>query len=81
MIVKDAHVPFEDEKFSYLVAGKGFADIARGQRILATPKVSKAGVGLTLCAPENVEERNVPHRDKHAYKAAKRLDWGDIANL
>ena len=81
MIVKDAHVPFEDEKFSYLVAGKGFADLARGRRVLATPKVSKAGVGLTLCAPDTPEERNVPRRDKDAYKAAKRLDWGDIANL
>ena len=79
LIVKDAHVPFEDEKFSYLVAGKGFAGIARGRRVLATPKVSKAGIGLTLCAPDHVEERNVPRRDKDAYKAAKHLDWGDIA--
>ena len=81
MIVKEAHVPFEDEKFSYLVAGKGFADMARGRRILATPKVSKAGVGLTLCAPGQPEERNVPRRDKDAYKAAKRLDWGDVMGV
>ncbi len=81
MIVKDAHVPFEDEKFSYLVAGKGFADLARGRRILATPKVGKAGVALTLCAPERVEERTVPRRDKDAYKAAKRMDWGDVSEF
>jgi ribosomal protein RSM22 (predicted rRNA methylase) len=81
MIVKDAHVPFEDEKFSYLVAGKGFADMARGGRVLATPKVSKAGVGLTLCAPEHAEERNVARRDRDAYKAAKRLDWGDLTDV
>lgn len=81
MIVKDAHVPFEDEKFSYLVAGKGFTNVPTGRRILATPKVSKAGVTLTLCAPDQVEEHAIPRRDKEAYKAAKRLDWGDLANV
>ncbi len=80
LVVKDAQVPFEDEKFSYLIAGKGSADVARGARVLATPRVSKAGVALTLCAPGAAEERSVPHRDKQAYKAAKRLDWGDAIN-
>ncbi len=81
MIAKDASVPFEDEKFSYLVAGKGFADVARGRRILATPKVSKASVTLTLCAPDRPEERTIARRDKDAYKLAKRRDWGDIASV
>lgn len=81
LIVKDASVPFEDEKFSYLVAGKGFADIKRGRRVLATPKVSKPGVALTLCAPDQPEERLVARRDKDAYKAAKRLGWGDTTDL
>jgi ribosomal protein RSM22 (predicted rRNA methylase) len=81
MIVKDAQVPFEDEKFSYLVAGKGFADIPKGRRVLATPKVSKASITLTLCAPDRPEERTLARRDKEAYKAAKRLDWGDAVEI
>ncbi len=81
MITKGAHVPFEDEKFAYLVAGKGFADLSKGRRILATPKVSKAGIGLTLCAPNEPEERTIGRRDKEAYKAAKRYDWGDMVDV
>ncbi len=81
MITKGAHVPFEDEKFCYLVAGKGVADLPRGQRILATPKVSKAGVVLTLCKPDRPEQRLIERRDKEAYRAAKRCDWGDIVDV
>jgi ribosomal protein RSM22 (predicted rRNA methylase) len=77
LVTKGVSVPYEDEKFAYLIAGKGFAGVGRGRRILATPKVSKAGVALTLCAPDRVEERIIPHRQKDAYRTAKRLDWGD----
>jgi ribosomal protein RSM22 (predicted rRNA methylase) len=80
LVVKDAEVPFEDEKFSYLVAGKDIG-AARGHRVLATPKVNKAAVTLTLCAPERTEERIVERRQKDAYRAAKRLDWGDVTEL
>lgn len=80
LIVKDADVPFEDEKFSYLVAGKDIG-AAWGHRVLATPKVNKAAVTLALCAPEHVEERIVERRQKDAYRAAKRLDWGDTIEL
>lgn len=81
LIAKGASVPFEDEKFCYLVAGKGFTGIESGRRILATPKVSKAGVALTLCAPDAPEECVIQRRDKEAYKAAKRLDWGDVMGV
>lgn len=80
LIVKDANVPFEDEKFSYLVAGKDIGT-AWGRRVLATPKVTKAAIALTLCAPEHAAERLVARRDKDAYRAAKRLDWGDVTEL
>lgn len=81
MIAKGVRVPFEDEKFCYLVAGKGFADIRRGQRILATPKAGKTGIALTLCAPDRAEERLIGRRYKAAYRAAKRCGWGDIVDV
>jgi len=73
---KNADVPYEDEKFSCLVAGKGFGDLARGHRILTTPKVDKAAVTLTLCTLDTPEQRRIARGDKDAYRAAKRLDWG-----
>ena len=81
LMVKDADVPFEDEKYSYLVAGKDLGQTTTGHRVLATPKVNKAAVTLTLCAPEHTEERIVERRQKDAYKAAKRLGWGDTIDL
>jgi ribosomal protein RSM22 (predicted rRNA methylase) len=81
LLIKNASVPYEDEKFIYLVAGKTAGPIARGRRVLATPKVSKAGVTLALCAPNEVEERVVARREKDAYKAAKRCDWGDAVEV
>jgi ribosomal protein RSM22 (predicted rRNA methylase) len=80
LIIKDADVPFEDEKYSYLVAGKEIG-AARSRRVLATPKVNKAAITLTLCAPEHAEERIVERRQKDTYRAAKRLDWGDTVEL
>ena len=79
--VKQAFVPYEDEKFSYLAAGKGFSDIERGRRILATPKITKAAIALSLCAPGKVDERVILRRQKDAYRAAKRHGWGDAINL
>ena len=77
LAAKDADVPYEDEKFAYLVAGKGFGDLARGHRILTTPKVDKSAVTLTLCTPDAPEQRRIARGDKDNYRAAKRLDWGD----
>lgn len=77
LLTKGANVPFEDEKFSYLVAGKGFGGIDRGRRILATPRVGKPAISLTLCAPDTPAEITIARGDKEAYRAAKRLDWGD----
>lgn len=81
MIAKGGRVPFEDEKFCYLVAGKDFTVMQKGRRILATPKASKAGIALTLCAPDRAEQRLIGRRDKAAYKAAKRCGWGDIVDF
>ena len=77
LVAKDANVPFEDEKFSYLVAGKSFPPQTRGLRVLTTPKVDKSAVTLTVCTPDVPEQRRIARADKDAYRAAKRLDWGD----
>jgi ribosomal protein RSM22 (predicted rRNA methylase) len=81
LIAKNASVPFEDERFSYLAVAKGITPARTHQRVLATPKVSKGQVSLTLCAPGVVEERIVGRGDRDAYKAAKRYDWGDAVWL
>lgn len=80
LAAKRAAVPFEDEKFAYLVAGRPeIADPHRRARVLARPKVGKPGIDLKLCGPDGLEARFVPRRDKAAHARTRRLDWGDQA--
>ena len=37
----------------------------------------KAGIGLKLCTAEGLAERHVARRDGPAYKACRKLGWGD----
>ncbi|MBS0363931.1 MAG: rRNA methyltransferase, partial [Proteobacteria bacterium] len=79
-LAKGAEVPFEDEKFSYLVAARpGIALEPRRPRILAPPRAGKPGVQLKLCLPQGaVEQRLVAKRDKAAFAAVRRRGWGDV---
>ena len=77
-LAKGAELPFEDEKFAYLVAARPtVAAQARTPRVLTPPRAGKPGVELRLCGPQGVETRFVARRDKAGYAKARRLDWGD----
>ena len=75
---KGASVPFEDEKFSYLAAAReGCALVPIAARVLTRPQATKPGVTLRLCGGGRIAERMVPKRDKDAYRALSKKDWGD----
>jgi ribosomal protein RSM22 (predicted rRNA methylase) len=76
---KGADVPFEDERFSYLLAARpGVAAGAPHPRVLAPPRTGKPGIALKLCGLDGqVESRLVGKRNKGAYALARRLGWGD----
>jgi len=74
--IKGAELPFEDEKFSYVVLTRN--PVARAfSRVLAPPIVSKVEVSAKLCTADGVSFAKVPRRDKAAYAKARRWDWGD----
>ncbi len=76
-LAKDADVPWEDEKFIYLAVSRHAAP-ARAARVLAPPKAGSGKVSLKLCLPDgDAAERLFSKRDGAAYKAARRVDWGD----
>ncbi len=77
LAVKRAEVPFEDERFCYLAAARFEGSIAQA-RILAPPRHAKPGLTFKLCREGRIEERFVPARDKAAFRADRRLDWGGI---
>ncbi|MDQ8730734.1 small ribosomal subunit Rsm22 family protein [Bradyrhizobium sp. LHD-71] len=77
--VKDAEVPFEDEKFSYVALSRVPAE-ARASRVLAPPRVGKAAVAAKLCTPQGVLSAEIARRDKPAYAQARRWRWGDAVS-
>ena len=74
--IKGAELPFEDEKFSYVVLSR--SRVAHGpSRVLAQPVVGKADVAAKLCTANGLAMIKVPSRDKKAYARARRWRWGD----
>lgn len=81
-LAKGAEAPFEDERFSYLIASRpGVAAASRAPRILAPPWAGKSGIALKLCGPEGLDQRFVARRDKAAHAVTRRLGWGDVFNV
>jgi len=75
-LVKGGEVPFEDEKFSYLVALRE-GERPDGRRIIAPARHGKAGHRFRVCGPQGLAEVTIGPRDA-AFKAAKKRDWGDL---
>lgn len=76
MQMKAAEVPFEDEKFSYVILTREPLT-RRLSRVLAPPLVGKAEITAKLCTPDGVTLAKVARRDKAAYARARRWSCGD----
>lgn len=78
-MLKDATVPFEDEKFSFFAIAKNPVrhDFAR---VLRTAKKGAKAVDLTLCRPDGIFESTVTKGQKEIFKTAKKAHNGDNFN-
>lgn len=76
---KGGAAPFEDEKFTYLIAVREKRESA-GARILRRPLIGKGKVTLSLCASSGLTEKTVSKKDGEIYKKARKADWGDVFN-
>jgi len=76
MLLKDAHVPFEDERYSYVVVTRQKA--ASGARILAPPLENKPGLTFKLCDETGLQALFVASRDKDEYRRVRKRGWGDL---
>lgn len=74
--IKGAELPFEDEKFSYVVLSRTSLT-QRPARVLARPELSKVAIRAKLCTADGVGIATAPRRDKAAYARFRRLGWGD----
>jgi ribosomal protein RSM22 (predicted rRNA methylase) len=76
-LVKQADVPWEDEKYIYLSAARGPVDQSCA-RIIAQPRSSKARLDLKLCKSDGTSAHLFVTRRDPAYKTARRRDWGEV---
>ena len=77
--LKEAELPYEDEKFSYVVLTR--TPVTRPfARVLAQPVASKVGITAKLCTPEGLRIENIPRRNKADYARARRWRWGDAVD-
>ena len=76
MLMKDASVPFEDERYSYVVVTR--QALSSGARILAPPLDAKPGPTFKLCDETGLSARFVPARDKAESRRVRRKGWGDL---
>jgi len=77
MRMKGGTLGYEDEKYSYLVVARPGIGAPAPGRVLRRPEENKFSLTLAVCGADGLETRVVPSRDKPAFKAAKKLDWGD----
>jgi ribosomal protein RSM22 (predicted rRNA methylase) len=76
MLLKGANVPFEDERYSYVVVTR--EKVASGARILAPPLESKPGITFKLCDQNGLRAQFVASRDKDEYRRVRKRGWGDL---
>jgi ribosomal protein RSM22 (predicted rRNA methylase) len=74
---KNAQVPFEDEKFSFVIASRSPSQTTQS-RILAPPVKTKPEITFKLCSGQGLTAQSVATRDKVEYKRIRKLGWGDL---
>lgn len=77
--LKSADAPFEDEKFSYLIASRVPAPVSlKGcARVLRHPRIDKGKVELELCTPQGLVHQVITRKQSDLYKKARKLSAGD----
>ncbi|HEX3731055.1 MAG TPA: small ribosomal subunit Rsm22 family protein [Opitutaceae bacterium] len=74
---KHAAVPWEDEKYIFIAAGRS-AGRPAGARVIAPPRSASGQVWLKLCRSDGTAgERHFTRREGDAFKAARRAEWGE----
>lgn len=76
MMLKDASVPFEDERYSYVIATRD--RVSHGARILAPVLETKPGLTFKLCDETGLRAQFVASRDKDETRRVRRKGWGDL---
>lgn len=77
-MLKNADVPYEDEKFSYMAFSREPIEIGEYGRIMRHPITMKGRIDISLCSSEGIDTKIVTKKNNEAYKYAKKANCGDI---
>jgi ribosomal protein RSM22 (predicted rRNA methylase) len=79
--LKAGALPYEDEKFSYVIAVRANESVSGAQRaaarIVRRPEVQKGFIALTLCTPSGLQREGVPRSQRDTFRRARKAAWGD----
>jgi ribosomal protein RSM22 (predicted rRNA methylase) len=75
--LKQARLPYEDEKFSYVIVTRRSVPERPNGRIVKRPVAHSGHVTLDLCDRDGLARTIVSRRDGALYKAARNAEWGD----
>ncbi|MBS0473070.1 MAG: SAM-dependent methyltransferase [Proteobacteria bacterium] len=79
LIAKDARVPFEDERYSWIAVSRQRRSAFDGQaRVLTPPKEAKPGTTFRVCTAAGIEDRFIARRDRVTFARLRRAGWGDV---
>ena len=74
--LKDGALPYEDEKYCYVVATRGAGRPAPG-RLIRRPLTGDRRVTLRVCGVDGIREQMITRRDRTAYRRARKAQWGE----
>ncbi len=77
MKAKDASVPFEDERYSYVVLVREPVPPANRARIIAPPEENKAGITFPICDDRGLHRGVILRRDRAVFEMLRKAGWGD----
>ncbi len=73
---KQATLPYEDEKYSYVIVTKVLLNEGI-PRILSHPQKHTGHVILELCTLDGIEKRTISKKQKEIYKKVRKAKWGE----
>lgn len=80
-LLKQADVPFEDERYAYLAVTKDAAITGLAPataRVLQEPYAGRGAISLRLCTSSGLKDERIARRDRTRFKVASKLKWGDV---
>lgn len=79
-MLKDADVPYEDEKYSYMAFVKNKC-VHASARILRHPYIEKGQIGLEVCTEKENKSVVIKKKDGKLFKVARKSKHGDSIDI